>query len=40
MKKVQDLGGKVEIREYPQDDHFTLPQSCVEFARDWLNRLP
>ena len=39
VNRVKELGGSVEIREYPHDDHFTLPQSCVVTARDWLNRL-
>jgi hypothetical protein len=30
------LGGIVETHEYPQDDHFSLPASCVRRARDWL----
>lgn len=33
------LGADVEVREYPKDDHFSLPQSCVNDARDWLTRL-
>ena len=36
---VLELGGTVEIREYPKDDHFSLPQSCVDAAREWLTRL-
>jgi hypothetical protein len=30
------LGGTVETREYPRDDHFSLPQSCIADARAWL----
>ena len=30
------LGGNVETREYPHDDHFSLPASCVQEARAWL----
>ena len=33
------LGGTVETREYPHDDHFSLPQSCVDDARAWLTGL-
>lgn len=36
---VKDLGGSVEIREYPHDDHFSLPASCVDEARTWLTAL-
>ncbi len=38
IKGVQDLGGTIESREYPHDDHFSLPASCVHEARDWLTR--
>jgi len=38
IKGVQDLGGTIESREYPHDDHFSLPVSCVHEARDWLTR--
>lgn len=30
------LGGNVEVKTYPKDDHFSLPQSCVNDARAWL----
>ena len=33
---VKALGGDVEVRYYPNDDHFSLPQSCVNDARAWL----
>lgn len=36
---VMDLGGHVDVREYPSDDHFSLPQACVGDARAWLRRL-
>ncbi len=39
VKAVKELGGTVETREYPKDDHFSLPQSCVGDARAWLNTL-
>ncbi len=37
--RVTALGGSVEIRDYPRDDHFSLPQSCVADARTWLTAL-
>jgi pimeloyl-ACP methyl ester carboxylesterase len=36
-EKVEELGGSVQIRDYPHDDHFSLPASCVGDARRWLN---
>ena len=36
---VKGFGGTVEVREYPNDDHFSLPQSCVADARAWLTGL-
>ena len=36
---ARKLGGTVETREYPKDDHFSLPQSCVADARAWLNTM-
>jgi Secretory lipase len=33
------LGGNVEVRDYPHDDHFSLPQSCVADAQAWLTKL-
>ena len=36
---VRAFGGTVETRDYPRDDHFSLPQSCVADARNWLNSL-
>jgi pimeloyl-ACP methyl ester carboxylesterase len=38
IQAAQALGGTVESREYPHDDHFALPASCVHDARDWLTR--
>jgi hypothetical protein len=37
--KVNDLDGSVEIKDYPNDDHFSLPERCVPDARKWLNDL-
>lgn len=39
VEAARKLGGTVETREYPKDDHFSLPQSCVGDARAWLNTL-
>ena len=36
---ITELGGTVEVRRYPDDDHFSLPQSSVGDARAWLNQL-
>ncbi len=36
---VKGFGGTVEVRDYPHDDHISLPQSCVEDARMWLTAL-
>ena len=39
VEAARKLGGTVETRDYPKDDHFSLPQSCVGDARAWLNTL-
>ncbi len=39
VNAARKLGGTVETREYPKDDHFSLPQSCVGDVRAWLNKL-
>lgn len=39
VNAAKALGGTVETRDYPEDDHFSLPQSCVGDARAWLNKL-
>jgi hypothetical protein len=36
---VKKLGGSVEFKDYPNDDHFSLPNSCAPDARQWLNGL-
>ena len=36
---VNALGGTVDVRNYPNDDHFSLPASCVGDARAWLKNL-
>jgi pimeloyl-ACP methyl ester carboxylesterase len=33
---AQALGSDVTSKQYPNDDHFSLPQSCVDDARAWL----
>jgi hypothetical protein len=38
VEAARKLGGTVETRDYPKDDHFSLPQSCVGDARTWLNK--
>ena len=38
-EKVKELGGTIEIKEYPKDDHFSLPNHCAPDARAWLNGL-
>lgn len=35
---VAALGGTVEVREYPDDDHFSLPQNCAADALAWLTK--
>ncbi|MBU3706661.1 MAG: hypothetical protein FGM50_08255 [Mycobacterium sp.] len=39
VEAARKLGGSVQTREYPNDDHFSLPASCVGDARAWLNKL-
>ena len=39
VEAARKLGGTVETRDYPNDDHFSLPQSCAGDARAWLNTL-
>lgn len=38
-EKVKQLGGRIEVEEYPHDDHFMLPDRCAPDARAWLNGL-
>jgi pimeloyl-ACP methyl ester carboxylesterase len=33
---ITALGGTIEVRDYPKDDHFSLPQSCLDDALAWL----
>lgn len=37
--KVKELGGSIEIKEYPNDDPFSLPNSSAPDAREWLSGL-
>lgn len=34
---IKKLGGEITVKEYPGDDHFSLPFSCVDDARMWLS---
>jgi hypothetical protein len=36
IEAVKQLGGTIEVREYPNDDHFSLPQACVGEGIAWL----
>ena len=36
---MQTLGGAVSTKEYPNDDHFSLPTSCIADATAWLKPL-
>jgi len=33
---IQALGGEISVKEYPNDDHFSLPTSCVSDAQAWM----
>lgn len=35
-KAIEDLGGDITTKNYPGDDRFSLPFSCVDDAREWL----
>ena len=37
--KIKTLGGSIQVKHYPNDDHFSLPNSCAPEARTWLNGL-
>ncbi len=39
VKAAQALGGKVSTKEYPNDDHFSLPTSCIGDATAWMKPL-
>ena len=36
---IKDFGGTIEVRDYPNDDHFSLPPNCVSDAQAWLTKL-
>jgi hypothetical protein len=36
-KVVKDLGGKIETKRFPNDDHFSLPFSAREVVADWMD---
>jgi hypothetical protein len=36
---VRALGADVVTKEFPHDDHFSLPDSCIDDARTWLHGL-
>jgi hypothetical protein len=36
---ITALGATVTTKSYPNDDHFSLPTSCVADARQWLTSL-
>lgn len=37
VQAVKQLGGDIAVKEYPNDDHFSLPASCVDDALTWLS---
>lgn len=37
IEAIKELGGDITSSTYPNDDHFSLPQSSVDEARTWLN---
>lgn len=37
--RIKNLGGNIEVKEYPHDDHFSLPNHCAPDALKWLNGL-
>ena len=39
VKAIQALGGTVSTKEYPNDDHFSLPASCIADATAWMKPL-
>ncbi len=36
VEAVKALGGDITETVYPDDDHFSLPQSSIDHAREWL----
>lgn len=39
VKTATELGGNVEQRDYPHDDHFSLPASCTPAVQAWFKQL-
>lgn len=39
VKAARALGGEISTQEYPNDDHFSLPTSCIADATAWLRPL-
>jgi hypothetical protein len=37
IEAIKALGGDISSSTYPDDDHFSLPQSSVDEARTWLS---
>jgi len=37
-KVVETWGGKIEIREFPNDDHFSLPFTARDLVDDWMEK--
>lgn len=33
---LEALGGEITVQSYPNDDHFSLPASSIDHARQWL----
>jgi hypothetical protein len=36
VEAVKALGGDITSKDYPGDDHFSLPQSSIDDGREWL----
>lgn len=39
VNKMTELGGKVESREYPNDDHYSLPKASTPDVQAWFKQL-
>ncbi len=39
IEAIQALGGDISSIDYPNDDHFSLPQSSIADAKKWLTAL-
>ena len=38
-KAVQALGARIEIQDFPNDDHFSLPFSAQDVVADWIRKV-